>query len=243
MDLDKYLKGVKKILTEDINEIYIEGQEDLSRNILNYIEDSLSIKVFNGEDIKIKYLPIILKKAYRILKENLEEKEVLILDDNIDRIKKTIEEISNYVGYITVVGLKEEEQNHLYDYILEETGISIFYPLNIEKIAVNYSIVINFMDNVDHIFNKLRRYVLVFDFSQEKHKDFKNRPPLIRDLFFILNSSEGENCNFISTKVSSSLFSALSISQYKDDVLLYAEGKCYSIRNYVDNFIKFIGRF
>ena len=77
MDLDKYLKGVK-ILTEDINEIYIEGQEDLSRNILNYIEDSLSIKVFNGEDIKIKYLPIILKKAYRILKENLEEKEVLI---------------------------------------------------------------------------------------------------------------------------------------------------------------------
>lgn len=57
----------------------------------------------------------------------------MILDDNIDRIKKTIEEISNYVGYITVVGLKEEEQNHLYDYILEETGISIFYPLNIEK--------------------------------------------------------------------------------------------------------------
>ena len=70
-----------------------------------------------------------------------------------------------------MVGLKEEEQNHLYDYILEETGISIFYP-QILKTAVNYSIVINFMDNVDHIL-LLRRYVLVFDLAKRSIKTSK----------------------------------------------------------------------
>ncbi|NLK43378.1 MAG: hypothetical protein GX300_03160 [Tissierellia bacterium] len=242
-DLDKYLQGIKEVLTEEVNGIYIEGQEGFNRDILKYIEDSVNVKVFYGEDTKIKYLPTVMKKACSILKENLQEKEVLILDDNINRIKETIKEISGYVGYITVVGLDEDEQNDLYDYILEETGISIFYPFDIGKIAENYSIIINFMTNIEDLLRKFKRQSFIFDFSQGKYESLKNRPPLIQDFFFNFSPIKGENYNIINAKISSSLFAALSLTQYKEDVLLYAEGKGYSIRNYIDNYIKFKGRF
>lgn len=241
-DLDGYLQGIREVLTEDISRIYIEGQEKLNYKILKYIEDNINIKVFYGEDIKIKYLPYIMKKIYRVLKDNLEEKEVLILDDNVNRVKKIIEAISKYLGYITVVGLDEQEQNQLYEYILEETGISIFYPYNIEKIAGNYSIIINFMDNAELLFNRLKKHSLVFDFSQGEYEGLKNRPPLIRDFYFIFKNIKVENL-IVDTKISSSLFESLSLTQYSDDVLLYAEDIHYTIRSYVDNFMKFKGRF
>lgn len=241
--LDKYLEGIKEIITEEVSGIYIEGQEGLNGDILKYIEETINIKMFYGEDIKIKFLPIILKKTYRILKDNLEEKEILILDDNKERIKKTIKEISKYLGYISVIGLDRDQQDDLYDYILEETGISIFYPLNVDKIAGNYSIVVNFLDDVDYIFNKLRRNSLVFDFSNIEHESINNRPPYIQDFYFIFEGIEVEGRKIVNTKISSSLFEALSLGEYKGDILLYGDGKHYFLRNYIDNFVKIKGRF
>src|SRR5690606_35690859 len=49
-DLDKYIQGIKRVLTEEIGGLYIEGQDGLDRDILKYIEDNINIKVFNGED-------------------------------------------------------------------------------------------------------------------------------------------------------------------------------------------------
>lgn len=240
-DLNKFLEGIKGVLTEEVTGIYIEGQERLNISVLRYIEENINVKVFYGEDIKIKYLPFVMKKIYEVLKDNLEEKEVLILDDNIDRIKKTIKLISKYVAYITVMGLKEQEQNELYNYVLEETGISLFYPNNIERIAGNYSITINFIDNVDYLFSKLKKPSLVFDFSCGEHERLKNRPPLIKDFYFILDTLKEKL--IINPQISSSLFEALYLTQYDGDILLYVEGEFYTIRSYIDNFLKIRGRF
>lgn len=241
-DLDKYLEGVKGVITEEITGVYIEGQEKLDINILKYIEDNINVKVFYGQDIKIKFLPFVLNRFYRILNLKLEENELLIIDDDIDRIKRTIITLSKYLAYITVIGLEEEDKSKLYDYILEETGISIFYPSNIERIVGNYDIIINFKSNMDYLLSRAKKQTLVFDFSYGNKEVINNRSPLIQDFYFKYRNIDGGN-QFINSPISSSLFEALSLTEYNDDLFLYSHGRLYTIRNYVDNFIKFKGRF
>ena len=240
-DLNKYIEGIKEVLNEEIGGVYLEGQEKLNYNVLKTIEDNTNVKVFYGENIRIKYLPFILKEIYEILNDNLQEKEILILDSDIERIKKTIKTLSRHVAYITVAGLSEQNQNDLYNYILEETGISVFFSNNIERIAGNYNVIINFIDNMDYIINKLKKHSLVFDFSRGENEKLVNRPPLIKDFYFTLNNYEHKE--FLTSKeISSSLFEALSLKQF-NSILLYAENELYSTRRFAENFLRIKGRF
>ncbi|HEY8363346.1 MAG TPA: hypothetical protein VIK77_10775 [Tissierellaceae bacterium] len=240
-DLNKYIEGIKEVLNEEIGGVYLEGQEKLNYNVLKTIEDNTNVKVFYGENIRIKYLPFILKEIYEILNDNLQEKEILILDSDIERIKRTIKTLSRHVAYITVAGLSEQNQNDLYNYILEETGISVFFSNNIERIAGNYNVIINFIDNMDYIINKLKKHSLVFDFSRGENEKLVNRPPLIKDFYFTLNNYEHKE--FLTSKeISSSLFEALSLKQF-NSILLYAENELYSTRRFAENFLRIKGRF
>lgn len=240
-DLNKYIEGIKEVLNEEIGGVYLEGQEKLNYNVLKTIEDNTNVKVFYGENIRIKYLPFILKEIYEILNDNLQEKEILILDSDIERIKRTIKTLSRHIAYITVAGLSEQNQNDLYNYILEETGISVFFSNNIERIAGNYNVIINFIDNMDYIINKLKKHSLVFDFSRGENEKLVNRPPLIKDFYFTLNNYEHKE--FLTSKeISSSLFEALSLKQF-NSILLYAENELYSTRRFAENFLRIKGRF
>lgn len=82
------MKAIKEIKEVEDTNLYIEGQEYFKQDVLDYIEEMVDMKISNGEDTKIKYLPMIMKDIFKSMKDSLEEKEVLVICDDKEKSKR-----------------------------------------------------------------------------------------------------------------------------------------------------------
>ncbi len=227
---------------ESYDRLFIEGCKDLDKEIIFNIEEFTNMKISDGEYIKITNLSKVMKEICNLLKDNLEEKEILIICDNKERMKKIIKGISRNVRFITAIGC-EEDNEEIYEYILDETGLSLFYPSNIERILGNYSIIINLIDNLEINFSKVRRNCIIFDFVDGIYLDNKKSFFPIKDFAFNLNDLGINENRWIRGEVLSSLAESLICNNIEAVTYLYSQGKHYTIKDYVNSFIRVKGKF
>lgn len=238
-DLHKYIKAIENLKNEEYNRLYMEGQEDIDDQILDYLQEALSLEILNGRDLRIKSLPLAMRMIYGYLKENLEDREVLVLCDQKDTVKEVIKEISKDVKLITITGCSPEENEEIYDYVFEEVGLSVFYPSKIEKVIGNYSIIINFMDSSKFDFSRVRRNSILFNFSNYHILD-NNRLAVIEDFGFDLRDI-GIRSKWINSKISTTLYENLLGREYQELKYLYCKNQYYLIKDYISLYLKVKG--
>ena len=145
----------------------IENINLFSRENINRIENETNLKVLDGINIKSHYLPIVLKKLYILLDESLEEKEILLFCGDKKITENFILALCKDAKFITLAGDNEKIIEDISKSILENTGLSIFYSKNIDRILKNYSIIINLNENTEINMAKVRKGAIIFDFSFE----------------------------------------------------------------------------
>jgi hypothetical protein len=241
-DLDEYLKALAKLKDENSNTLFIEGYENLSSSTLDYIQEFTEMKIFNGEHTKLSNILTVIRRIYSILKEDVGDKEILVICDEKEMTKRIIKEVAKDFRFIAAIGC-EEYNDEIYEYILEETGLSLFYPANIHKILSQYSIIINFTGELEFDISNAKRNAIVFNFSKTNLKDNKNRVYFIEDYGFDLKELGIKKPEWIDSKIPSSLFETLLGSENKSINYLVAGNNYYSIKDYVNSFIKVKGRF
>lgn len=147
-----------------LDKLYLLDNEDLK-----YIESETGLKVIDGKDVKVYFLTHVLKKIYRLLNEELTKKEILIISDGSSQTYELILKLSKEVRFLTVIGEDEEKIKQISEKIYNNTGLSIFFTKNIDKILTNYNIIINLKDNISLDLEKLRSKPIVFDLSLENN--------------------------------------------------------------------------
>lgn len=245
-ELEEYIIGIRDVRTENCTSLYIEEYKDITDKAINYIENSLNMKIYKGDSTRIIQIPIVIKEIYKLLGENLQEKEVLVLCKDKEISKKIIKEISKDIRFITCIGCNKEDEEEIYEHILEETGLSLFYSSNIGKILENYSIIINLMDDFNLNTSRIKRNCIIFDYSNRyslKNKESKlNISNRIEDFVFNLKSIGIKETKWIDNKAHSDLYESLNQSDNQKISYLYSGNDYYTVENYVNTFIKVRGK-
>jgi hypothetical protein len=242
-ELEKYIIGIRNIKTENCTNLYIEDHKYISDEILEYIENTLDMNISKGISTKIFHVPLIIKKIYTLLREDLGEKEVLILSEDKEILKKIIKGVSKDLKLITAIGYDNKYENEIYEYILEETGLSLFCSSNINKILGNYSIIINLMKDFNLDIEKIKRNCLIFDFSRESlAKKEARKSNKIGDFVFQLEDTDINKMKWIEKDVHSDLYESLNGNCEKDISYLSCENDYYTIGEYVNLFMKHRGK-
>lgn len=242
-DLSHLINGIKEIKGHDCTRLYMEGQERIKEDILKHIGRGTGLQIYTGENIRKKYLPIIIEKILNLEKGNSESKEILIICHDKEKVKDLIREMSKRFGLITVFGCQGEDEEELYDYVLEEIGLSLFLPRTIEAIMGNYSIIVNYSEYKDVDFSKKRSNCLVFDFVPKDTTHKKKSMGRITDFGFTLKKTNIGKNKWINEVLSSAAFESLLEKNYTGEILFFVGNDPYSTREYINTYIKVKGRF
>lgn len=241
--IEELILAIEELKDEDTNSLIIEELSLFTMDDLKVIEAETNLKIFNGRKVLIFFIPLILNMIYKALDEDIKKKEVVIIGDDEELTKKLIESLCKDIRFITVTGdYEEDEIENIYEYILEETGLSIFYSKNIDRILTNYSIVINLIDNYYFNCEKLRDEAIIFDFSI--NKQFSNsikrnrKAVVIEDFIFEGDDLKIEDTEFISSLFSSCMYEKLNQFKLEDFIGLFIEEQIYKIKDFADYKIK-----
>ncbi|WP_317922383.1 hypothetical protein [Tepidimicrobium xylanilyticum] len=238
--LAEVIKAIDKLKDYNTNNIIFEDLSLFSLKDLQFIEKNTRLKVINGFKVLILFLPAVLKRMYEGLEEDLKQMEVLIIGDEENLTKEIIESLYKIVGFITIAGDYDNVIDDMYSYILEKTGLSIFYSKKINKILTNYPIIINLKDNYDLNVDKLRKSVIIFDFSIEKgiKKQLvsKNSIFCIDNFMFKADHLNIMGNRFINSPIPSHVYEQFNFNSlnFQEFVGLSIGDKIYSIDSFID---------
>jgi hypothetical protein len=240
--VEKLIFGIEKINEDSIDTLIIEELSLLSKEDIQLIQKRTKLKVLDGKKVLIFFLPIVLNRIYKGLKEDLKDKEVLILGDEEETIKEVIEALHKEVRFVTLVGANKDSIESISKYILEKTGLSLFTSKNIDKILANYSIIINLKDNNYIDINRVKKEALVFDLSIGKilYKTIKNkrRPIVIEEFIFKIDMET----RWIESLVYSHVYEYFCEFNSKDLKGLIVNGNINNIEDFIDYGIRNKGR-
>jgi len=236
--VQEFILALEKLKNDRLQFLLIEDLHIFNKGQLELIEKSTNLKVVNGMNILVDFLPIVLDSIYRLLDKDLKSKEVLVIGNKEEVTKKVIESICKVVRFVTITGnFQKESVENIYQYILEKTGLSVFYSKNIDRILTNYSIIINLIDNCRLNNKTLRNDAIIFDFSFDKYLSrelrYNSKLTVIEDFIF-----KGDNVNFdrkgiIPELIPSYIYEYLIKSKPNDLYGVYADEKIYSIEDLI----------
>ena len=169
---EEYINGLinlSKIKSDKDKFLVLDKLQLLNYEDIEYIEGKTGLEVIDGKDVKVYFLTYVLKKIYSLLNEELTKKEILIISDRSPRTFELIYKLSKEVRFLTVIGENEEKVKQISEKIYNNTGLSIFFAKNIDKILTNYNIIINLRDEILLDLKNLRSKPIVFDISLEKN--------------------------------------------------------------------------
>lgn len=245
-ELGEYIMGIKKIGMKDLSGMYLEEAEYIPKEAIKHIEGKLGMKISQDKNIKINHIPLVIKKIYNLLDDDLQGKEVLVISKDKETTKKVVKGISKDIKFITTLGCNPEENEEIYEYILEETGLSLFHSSDIDKILGRYSIIINLADDFKLETSKIKRNAIVFDFSHGnifKPKENNNNAfQSITDFGFDLQDLYLDKNKWLDDKVNSELYGILNGNLPGEIRYVCLENNYYSIKAYINSFIKIRGK-
>lgn len=213
---------------------------------LRLIERKTNLKIVNGINTITFFLPSVLKEIYKNLNEDLKEKEILIIGDDKELTKGIIESLYKEVRFITLAGDDEDTIEKISNYMLEKTGLSIFYSKKIDKILTNYSIIINLKDNYYLNTDKFRKKAIIFDCSISKWLKNKaaedRRIVIIEDFIFKIDYLNIRENEYISSLIPSYFYEQFNRLNSADFAGLSIGGEFYNIENFADYQIRIKGK-
>lgn len=245
--VEKFITAIKKLRDENTQIMLIDNLHIFNRSELDIIEKETRIKVIDGVALLIDFLSVALYNINRFLDADLKSKEALIMGDDEELTIKAIESICKNIGFITIAGdYKKESIDRIYQHILEKTGLSIFYSKSIDKILINYSIIINLIDNCSLNINKIRNDAIIFDLSIDKQ--FSNRLKqntnltAIEDLIFKGDDANINTNPFIPELIPSHIYTYFGEPKTEDFYGIYAGGQIYTLEEFMNLKIKKKGK-
>ena len=245
-ELEEYIIAIKKLELEDFTGLYLEESEKLSKEAISYMEDRIGLKITPNEDVKIIQIPLIIQNIYSVLNESLDSKEVLVISKDKETSKKIIREVAKISKFITTLGCNKEDSEEIYEYVLEETGLSLFNSSNIDKILGKYSIIINDADDFNIESSKIKKNAIIIDFNKKNYLDHeknkKSKLYRVKNLGFDLKDFGISSNKWLDSKVDIELYDLINKGIAGKVKYLYVENDWYSIKEYVDSFIKLKGR-
>ena len=245
-ELEEYIIGIKKLEVEDFTGLYLEEGRNLSKDVKNYIGNEVGLKIISNEETKSTLIPLVIQKIYNVLNERLENKEILVISNNKEYAKKVIREVAKISKFITTFGCNMKESEEIYEYVLEETGLSLFNSSNIDKILGKYSIIINDADDLKLKSSKIKKNTIIIDFNRDNcfdhEKNNGSRLYQIRDLGFDLKDLGIHSNKWLHSKVDMELYDLINEGALGKVKYLYVENSWYSIKDYTNYFLKVRGK-
>lgn len=240
-DLNNFIKSIEEIKNENCERIFIEGYENLDIKVLNKLKRDVKLFTESGEFNRLTDFTFAIKKIFSILNEDLKNKEVLILCNDFEKAKNMIKQVAKEISFITVYGLDEEVGEELYQFILEEIGLSIFNAKNYHNIIENYNIIINYLDELNLEKLNTKQNSIIFDFTTNKGKS-----QAIKDYGYDLKDMNIKKSKWLNSVVDTGMIEFVlgeSIDNIKPKYVITADNNYYIFEEYIDLFIKIKGKF
>lgn len=162
------VKGVEKFKTSKTKTIVLDRLDPINLEDLDYIEEVTKLKVLDGKKVMIDFIPLVLKELSNLLKIELIDEEILVIGDDGHLTYDLVSQLSKEIRFLTVIGDDEKWIEDISKKTYDDTGLSIFYTENVNKILKNYSIIINLNEYMYIDIGKLRGKTIVFDLSFQK---------------------------------------------------------------------------
>lgn len=244
--LDEYINKILSLKSEEDKLLYIEGLEDIESNILKEIELRTSMAIPTGENNWFYNVPIILKQLLKHLNENSFENEVLIICGDKEKTLKLIKTIPEDLRFISIIGKNENVLEEIYEIILDETGISLFQPNNIENTIKDYNVIINLSDEGIIDFKSIRRKAIIFDLSSTKYlskiiEDSKHNI-FINSISISIKDKDISKNIWVGEEVTPRVCELLIADECKEFSKIQWKNHNYSIKEFINKEIKIKGK-
>lgn len=245
-ELERYIDNILKIKKDYHKAIYIEELDLNYVDIRKSIEKRTSLRFPRGKGIWYYNIPIIAKDIFKNVGKDISRQEVLLIVDKKESALELISIVKDTFKFISLTGISKEEGKSLYEKFLEEDGISIFQPLNLEEGFRNYNVIINDSEREFYGIEEISQGTIVFDLSTSKLvKSLKGRP-IIRDIKLnIKNKYNMENNLWIDNIISADLYKGIfggNLERYYQ-ITVGGKMKDYFVREYVKEKLKIKGSY
>lgn len=244
-NLDEYINNILSLKSEDDTLLYIEGLEDINVDILKEIETRTSMTIPTGESIWLYNVPIVMNQLLKGLNEDSFEEEVLIICGQLEKSLDLIRTLSKDLRFISIIGNDGVILEQIYETILEDTGISLFQPVNIVNSIKNYSIIINLSEDVFTNLKNIRRKATIFDCSISKHlTDLVNSSKnniIIDSISINISDTDILTGRWIENEVSPKLYELLMADEPKEFYRILWKKQYYFLKDFINREIKIKG--
>lgn len=235
------VKAILNEITPSYTQIYFEDFKDLNQGHLDYILDSTGLSIPTGNSTRIFNIPYLIDEIHRELKKPVNSNDTLIISENREVHLELILKLMDRISFFTCLGIPSPIREEVYNEVFTSTGISIFQPLHIDKVIMNYGTIINFSNEVPFGLEKIRNGALIIDFSSKKPfkilENSKKNVILIEDIRL-------KTCRYndwIDEFTSPELFEALGETNGVCSHI-YTRDNFYRMKDFVHNNIKKTGK-
>ena len=237
-ELNSYIEGILKIKSEEDTNLYIEDFNKLPVDVLDILQERTGLIINSGNNIRMLNIPYIIKEVFKCLGRDHNSTDTLIISHSKDKLLDTIKLLSETINFFTVIGIDESLKEQVYNEVLDCTGISIFQPININKIIKNYGIIINYSDDIDLEKKDIRNQSVIIDFS--KSKPLKSLETTKKDIIYIedINFKFENNSDFISNYISPNLLESFGENGEKGFSQINTNNDFYFIKDFIKSQIK-----
>mgnify|MGYP000872848933 FL=1 len=239
-EIKEYIFNINEVIEDEYTSIYIEEEFPLA--IIRKIEEDLSMNKLDGKSIRLFNIPYIIERLMLKMKRDILKEEILIISEIKEETLKIIDDLSNRFNFISVFGLNEMDEEDVYEEVLENAGISIYYPLGNDISLRKYKVIINTVDELLMNFKDIRKNAIIIDFSDSKPFKGSNRY-VIEDISIDISDLGLVNCPWISKEISVSLYAYLFKGKYRLFCRVFNNGKLITIEDFINQGIKIKGGF
>ncbi|NLY46528.1 MAG: hypothetical protein GX053_11185 [Tissierella sp.] len=238
-DLNEYISRIKEIIDGDeYKYIYIE--ESLPLNIKKIIADNLSINLSDSKDIKMDNIPYIIEALKSKLKRDIIKEEILIISNNKDEVLWIIDSISDGLNFLSVLGLNDSDGEDVYERVLDDIGISIYFPKAKSITLKRYGLIINTIDDISINLKDIKNNTFIIDFSQARPFAGVNRY-VIEDVSIDISDLAINDNLWIGKEVSSDLYKCLDDKDSRKFCRIYKSDNLFTMEDLVNQSFKIKG--
>lgn len=232
--------AINLLKTEDMKSLIIERIHTFTQEDIKEIENNCGLKIIDGRNEIINNIPYVLKEVYRLKKQLLNEKEILIISDDTFLTQKIAIDIAKDLRFLTIMSKNMDFCKKLGNQILNETGLSLQSMMKLDKAVQNFDVIINMTSDVLLDSYNIKRRAIIIDASLGRKLEFLNDKRkdllIITDLIFKNSGILKSNPEVFSyeDKIPSFIHEGIKNQDNIKPIELTANGKNYKIKEAVD---------